>query len=211
MMAEATQGALVLLASYLLGSLPFSYWIVLRSRGVDVRTIGSGNPGATNVLRAAGKGAAVLALLLDVAKGAGGVVFARWAAPSDSWVGWAALAAVSGHVFSLFLGFRGGKGVATAVGALAALSPSAIAAAGLVFVITVALSRFVSLGSILGAVTFPVAVAAVARGQGLSTYDRHMLASSGLIAALIVVRHHANLRRLLAGTENRLGGSKGST
>jgi len=204
-MSDTLRGAIVLLAAYLLGALPWSVWIARWTRGIDVRTVGSGNPGATNVLRSAGRGPGIAALAADVLKGVAAVVLARLVAPSPAWLGWAALAAVCGHVFSAFLGFRGGKGVATAAGALGAVSPEALAVALVVFAATVALSRYVSLGSILAAVTFPIALWLLA-GPALDAEARASLAvTSSLIALLVLVRHRANIERLLQGTENRLG------
>ena len=137
-MSDTLRAAIVVVAGYLLGALPFSVWIA-RARGVDVRRVGSGNPGATNVLRAAGRGPGLLALACDVGKGVVAVLLARLLGPSPAWWGWAALAAVCGHVFSVFLRFRGGKGVATAAGALGAVSPLALGAAMVVFVAAVGL------------------------------------------------------------------------
>jgi glycerol-3-phosphate acyltransferase PlsY len=137
------------------------------------------------------------------------VLLARLLAPpSPAWLGWAALAAVCGHVFSVFLRFRGGKGVATAAGAVGAVSPAALGVGLVVFVAVVALTRYVSLGSILGAITIPAAIwflsdPALDRGTRLA-----LLGSSSLIALLVIVRHRANVGRLLSGTENRLGGAK---
>lgn len=193
-------GALAI-GGYLFGSLPFSYWIVRWTRGIDVRSVGSGNPGATNVLRAAGRSAALAALGLDILKGAVPVLLARALVESPTVAAWTAFAAVCGHVFSLFLGFRGGKGVATAAGALGALLPLALGAAAVVFVAVVAATRFVSLGSILGALTFPL-VAWLGPG-GASAWP--VLLPVLLTALLIVVRHRANIGRLLRGEENRLG------
>jgi glycerol-3-phosphate acyltransferase PlsY len=198
------RGPLVLVAAYLLGALPFSVWIA-RAWGVDVRKVGSGNPGATNVLRAAGRGPGILALACDIGKGVAAVLLARAVAPSPAWLGWAALAAVCGHVFSLFLGFRGGKGVATAAGALVALSPAALGIALVVFVAVVAASRYVSLGSMLAAITFPVALSFVADPELERGARVALLVSSSLIALLVLVRHRSNAARLLAGTENKLG------
>ena len=206
-MSDGARAAIVLASAYLLGALPFSVWIA-RARGVDVRKVGSGNPGATNVLRAAGRGAGVLALACDAGKGVLAVVIARLVMTSPAWWGWAALAAVCGHVFSVFLAFRGGKGVATAAGALGAVSPHALAAALVVFVATVALTRYVSLGSMLGALAFPVAqwwLAPTDLDRGVRI---ELLVATSLIALLVLVRHGANLKRLLAGTENKLGRSK---
>ncbi len=206
-MSDTLRGAIVVVAGYLLGSLPFSVWIA-RARGVDVRRVGSGNPGATNVLRAAGRGPGLLALACDVAKGVVAVLLARLLGLSPAWWGWAALAAVGGHVFSVFLRFRGGKGVATAAGALGAVSPLALGAAIVVFVAAVGFTRYVSLGSMLGAVAFPVALWWLAPAELDRAARAALLVSSSLIALLVLVRHRANLQRLLAGTENKLGGTK---
>jgi acyl phosphate:glycerol-3-phosphate acyltransferase len=197
------RAAMVLVIAYLLGGLPFSVWIA-RAKGIDVRKVGSGNPGATNVMRAAGRGAGLLALACDAAKGVAAVALARWLAPSPAWLGWAALAAVCGHVFSVFLGFRGGKGVATAAGALGAVSLAALGVALTVFVLAVALTRYVSLGSMLAALTFPAALWVLGPADDPAARTA-LVVSSSLIALLVLVRHRGNLERLLAGTENRLG------
>jgi acyl phosphate:glycerol-3-phosphate acyltransferase len=206
-MSDTLRDAIIIIVAYLLGALPFSVWIA-RARGVDVRKVGSGNPGATNVMRAAGRGPGVLALACDIAKGVAAVAVARLLGAPPEWWGWAALAAVCGHVFSVFLRFRGGKGVATAAGALGAVSPASLLAAMVVFAATVALTRYVSLGSMLGALTFPIVLWFLADPALDRRARLALLASSSLIALLVVVRHRANLGRLLAGTENRLGGTK---
>jgi glycerol-3-phosphate acyltransferase PlsY len=206
-MSDTLRGAIVVVAGYLLGALPFSVWIA-RARGVDVRRVGSGNPGATNVLRAAGRGPGLLALACDVAKGVAAVLLARLLGLSPAWWGWAALAAVCGHVFSVFLRFRGGKGVATAAGALAAVSPLALSVAMVVFVAAVGLTRWVSLGSMLAAVAFPAALWWLAPADLDREARTALLVSSSLIALLVLVRHRGNLQRLLAGTENKFGGTK---
>ena len=136
------------------------------------------------------------------------MLLARLLGLSPAWWGWAALAAVCGHVFSVFLRFRGGKGVATAAGALAAVSPLALGAAMVVFVAAVGLTRYVSLGSMLAAVTFPIALWWLAPADLDRDARAALVVSSSLIALLVLVRHRANLQRLLAGTENKLGGTK---
>ena len=151
--------AALVAGAYLLGSISFSYLIVRVLQGRDVRTVGSGNAGATNVLRAAGKLPGIAALVLDVAKGVAAVVIARSLAAPPPVVGGCAVAVVLGHVFPVFLGFRGGKGVATAAGALGALAPLALVPAVVVLVAVVAWKRYVSLGSIVAALTFPAALA----------------------------------------------------
>src|ERR671939_2055471 len=153
---------LVLLAAYLLGSIPFGYLIVRARTGADVRATGSGGTGATNVSRRAGKLAGVVTLLLDAAKGALAVLLARWLATDDFGVNWwvaaAAVLAVFGHCFPVWLGFRGGKGVATGVGVFLSLYPLAVACAGVIFILVVVLTRYVSLGSILATATLPLFV-----------------------------------------------------
>jgi glycerol-3-phosphate acyltransferase PlsY len=200
-------GAALLVGCYVLGSLPFSVWIA-RAYGIDVRTVGSGNPGATNVLRSAGRGPGVLALLCDAGKGVLAVVLARLFSDSPAWWGWAALAAVCGHVFSIFLRFRGGKGVATAAGALGAVSPGALGVSLVVFVAAVAVTRYISLGSMLGALAFPLALWFLAARDLAGGARLGLMLSTGTIALLILVRHRANLSRLLSGTENKLGGTR---
>ncbi|MCY3929832.1 MAG: glycerol-3-phosphate 1-O-acyltransferase PlsY [Acidobacteria bacterium] len=203
-------GPVAVVAAYLLGSLPWSYLIVRLHRGIDVRTIGSRSAGATNVLRASGKWAALLALLLDAAKGAAAVVLARSLEVGSWWLAAAAVAAVAGHVFPVFLGFRGGKGVATAAGVLALLVPGAAVGALAVFIVVVAWRRYVSLGSISAAVALPLLVgvywwSGAFRGDHGVDSGPALLAGTAAIAVLVILKHHANVRRLLAGTESRLG------
>lgn len=203
-------GPLAVLLAYLLGSVPFSYLIVRLHRGIDVRTIGSRSAGATNVLRASGKWAALLALLLDVAKGAAAVLVAARLDVGSWWVAAAAVAAVAGHVFPLFLALRGGKGVATAAGVLAVLVPWAGLGALAVFILLVAWKRYVSLGSISAAASLPALVGARWLGGAFrdvngQDYGPALLAAVSAIAVLVIVRHRTNLVRLRAGTESRLG------
>lgn len=203
-------GPVAVLVGYLLGSVPFSYLVVRLHRGIDVRTVGSRSAGATNVLRASGKCAALLALLLDVAKGATAVLVARTLEVGDWWLAAAAVAAVAGHVLPVFLGFRGGKGVATAAGVLATLVPWAGLGALAVFVVTVAWKRYVSLASISAAASLPLLVGgrwwsgAFRDADGLDGGPA-LLAGVVAIATLVIVKHRANLLRLRAGTESRLG------
>jgi glycerol-3-phosphate acyltransferase PlsY len=199
----------VLAAAYLLGSISWSYLIVKLIQGRDVRTVGSGNAGATNVLRAAGKAPAAAALLLDLGKGVAAVAIARGIGAPPQVVGGAAVAVVLGHVFPVFLGFRGGKGVATAAGALGALAPAAMVAGLAIFAAVVAWKRYVSLGSVVTAAVFPLLVYVVQR-MGWQTGDGGWLVlAAAAIAAIIVVRHAGNLRRLRQGTELRLGERRG--
>jgi acyl phosphate:glycerol-3-phosphate acyltransferase len=190
-------GATVL--AYLIGSIPFSF-LVARVFGVrDVRRVGSGNVGATNVLRSAGRTAGAVALGLDVGKGALAVALAQRLAPLDSLSqATSAFAVVVGHVYPVWLGLRGGKGAATGLGAFAVLEPMAALVAFVVFVLTVAGTQLASLGSVLGATSL---AALVLFFRGL---DRVAI-SAAVTAALIVFRHRANLRRILDGSERRLG------
>ncbi len=193
---------LIVCASYLIGSIPFSY-LVARAFGVsDVRRVGSGNVGATNVLRTAGRPAGVLAFLLDAAKGAvAAAVATAWAPGDPSLPALAAVAAVVGHMYPVWLRFHGGKGVATGFGAFVPLAPLAAGGAVAAFAAVAAVSRYVSLGSIAGALTL-AGLAFVAPGSG-------PVASGALFtAALIVFRHRSNLRRIVGGTERRAGQPK---
>ena len=183
-------------AGYLLGSIPFGLLLARGFAGVDVRQKGSGNIGATNVLRSAGRRLGVATLALDVAKGAVPVAaclayFGGNEAAGD-WPSLTALAAFLGHVFPAWLRFRGGKGVATAFGAFAVLTPGAAAAAALAFAATVAATRIVSLASM-------VAAAALLHGA-----RSPVTAASLAMLAVVLLRHQGNVRRLLRGEERKL-------
>jgi glycerol-3-phosphate acyltransferase PlsY len=194
--------------AYLLGSISWSYLLVRILKGSDIRTVGSGNAGATNVLRAAGKGAGVAVLLLDVAKGVAAIAVARAFGAPPPIVGAAAVAVVLGHVYPVFFGFRGGKGVATSAGAMGALAPLALALTLLVFVVLVFWKRYMSLGSVVAGATFPTMVLLCQRlGWESSPGDggAWKLLAAVTLGLLIVVKHLGNLRRLAAGTEPRIG------
>jgi glycerol-3-phosphate acyltransferase PlsY len=183
--------------AYLLGSIPFGYLIVRGKIGADIRETGSGGTGATNVSRRAGKTAGVLTLLLDAAKGCAAVLIAK-ALTGDDWViAAAAIAALVGHIFPVWLGFRGGKGVATGVGIFVVLAPIALLCASVIFVAIVALTRYVSLGSIVAAVLIPVIV-------WWQTDLRSLLTAAIVAAALIVFAHRGNIKRLASRTESRI-------
>jgi glycerol-3-phosphate acyltransferase PlsY len=193
-------GELACLAgAYLLGSVSFAIVLVRVFRGVDVRSEGSGNAGATNVLRTSGKGLATLTMLLDVGKGALAVFLMQSATYDVRWLGAAACAAVLGHVFPVWFGFRGGKGVATAIGAFSVLCPFAVLAVVAVFAAVVAATRFVSLGSITAACLLPLAMSLLFHAP-----DPEVAAAS-LTTILLIISHRANIRRLLEGKERRLG------
>ena len=196
---------LLVLGSYLLGSVSFAVAMVWLLQRRDLREMGSGNAGATNVLRAAGKGPALAVLLLDLAKGMAPVALAQLLDAPAAVVGLAALAAVLGHVFPIFFGFRGGKGVATAAGAFAILLPGGMLSALVVFALVVVTTRFVSLGSIVAALTLPGAAWLIGH-YGL-TYPPpadKLIAALG-IGLLVLFKHQANVRRLVSGSEHRLG------
>ena len=195
-----------LLVSYLCGSLPWGLWLGRAMRGVDVRTLGSRNLGATNVYRSLGAAVGVPVLLLDVAKGA----LPTWLVPGMSACAafpggpeWCRLsvaaAAVLGHMFTVFAGFRGGKGVATTAGVLLALSPAAFAGFLGVFVITVALTRYISLGSILGSAAFAITLGLTHAGGWKSP----TFVFGALLAAAVIYRHKDNIARLARGEERR--------
>jgi acyl phosphate:glycerol-3-phosphate acyltransferase len=197
--------AALVAGAYLLGSVSFSVLIVRLLHGLDVRTVGSGNAGATNVLRAAGKRAGAVVLVLDVAKGITAVAVPRALDAPPSVVGGAAVAVVVGHVFPVFFGFRGGKGVATSAGALGTLAPAAMALGLVVFVAVVAWRRYVSLGSMVTAASFPLLVGLSLRLGWTKSGGPWLLLPSAAIALIIIARHAKNLRRLRQGTEPRLG------
>ena len=191
--------ALVVAVAYLIGSIPFSF-LVARAFGVaDVRRVGSGNVGATNVLRSAGRMAGGLALLLDAAKGAAASLLAMQLVP-DQELTWAlaAVAAVLGHMYPVWLRFQGGKGVATGLGAFAPLAPEAALGATALFLLTLAATRYVSLGSIVGAVS----LAALASVLGSPA---PVVGAAVFTAALVVLRHRSNLSRIWTGAERRAG------
>jgi acyl phosphate:glycerol-3-phosphate acyltransferase len=197
----------IVAVSYLLGSIPFGYLLVRIFRGQDVRQTGSGNIGATNVARTGSKGLAIATLILDGLKGYTAVALVFWLAarglmdPNQAYAlaAMAGLCAIVGHMFPIWLRFKGGKGVATALGAFTALAPRAILVALVVFVVAVALTRYVSLGSILGAAVFPFA----AWWLSPFTHTKGVMVFIFAASLLIIIRHKDNIRRLLAGTENR--------
>jgi glycerol-3-phosphate acyltransferase PlsY len=186
----------VLLVAYLLGAIPFGYLLVKWTSGADVRRTGSGNIGATNVLRTSGRAAGIATLLLDIAKGYFAVWIAGRLTQQDSlWMSAAALAVVAGHSYPVFLKFQGGKGVASFVGAFLCLTPAAVAAETIVFVVIVAWTRYISLGSIVGAATFPLAVWLIEKSP--------MPVAAAIIGGIFIIyKHSSNIRRLRTGTEN---------
>ena len=227
------RAAFVIVISYLLGSIPFGYLIVRATQGADVRETGSGGTGATNVSRRAGKLAGVVTLLLDALKGAAAVAIARvilglevfpatqrgghigsplqfLSAHPDQirrdlywWVAAAAIAAIVGHIFPVWLRFRGGKGVATGVGVFLMLAPLAVGLSAVIFVIVVWLTRYVSVGSILAAAAVPLFL--LLQNVFVRPVDTFAATMSAAVVgmALILWAHRENIRRLLRGTESR--------
>jgi len=209
--------------AYLLGSIPFGYVLVKFVRGEDIRLSGSGNIGATNVARSGAKGLGALTLLLDVLKGAAAVWIAaalaassynRCAGVSETFglpcipalrlMSLAALFAVLGHIFPVWLKFKGGKGVATALGVFALLFPKAVLISLIIFIVVLGLSRYVSLASILAALAFPIAAYFLYQPPWIT------LVFTAAVSAVVVLKHHQNIRRLLAGSENRFGSPRAS-
>ncbi len=193
--------------SYLLGSIPFGYLLVRIFRREDVRQSGSGNIGATNVSRKSPI-LGVFTLLLDASKGSGAVGLACFISPHIAGgtlpyqpMAMAGLLAVVGHIFPVWLKFRGGKGVATGLGSFVMIAPKAVLVAVGIFLVVVAVSRYVSLGSIIAVASFPLLVYAT-RGYGSSQLPLTFMSATSL---LIISKHHENIRRLFAGTESRLG------
>lgn len=189
--------ALALFLSYLVGSIPTGLWLGLRFRGIDIRKEGSGNIGATNTLRVLGKPFGAVALAVDVFKGWLPVVLFSLLNPWPFLPICCGLAAILGHTFSLFVRFKGGKGVATSAGAFLGLAPSPMLIAGGVFFIVVAITRMVSLGSICAAITAAITVFFFPVTPAVRLV-------AVLVAVLIVIRHHSNIRRILNKEESRL-------
>jgi len=215
---------IIAIAAYLLGSIPFGYILVKTFRGQDIRLTGSGNIGATNVARSGARGLGLATLLLDIAKGVLAVGLA-WelgrsslnacrndvtyissaCVPVLRLMAVAAFFGVLGHVSPVWLKFKGGKGVATALGVFSLLFPKAVLISLAIFVVVLALSRYVSLGSILAALAFPVA------SYFLYHPEWPSLGLAAGVSLLVIAKHHQNIRRLLAGNENRFGAKKPPT
>jgi glycerol-3-phosphate acyltransferase PlsY len=188
---------LVLPIAYLLGAIPFGYLLVKWKTGGDVRASGSGNIGATNVLRTTGRAAGITTLLLDIAKGYAAVWIAGYLTHEDpGWMSAATLMVMAGHAYPVFLKFKGGKAVASFVGAFLRLTPLALAAEAIVFVVVVASTKHISMGSIIGAATFPLAVWLLLQPPW------PVFAASVLASAFIIYKHRSNIERLRQGNEN---------
>ena len=188
----------VVLAAYLIGSVPFA-WLLARQWGFsDLRRVGSGNVGAANVLRASGVKAGVLVAVLDIAKGALSVMLAERFGGNAAAPAAAGLAAIIGHIYPVWLRFRGGKGVATACGVFSVLTPLAVPPALGIFIVAVWITKYISLGSVLASIALPP----IAYALGSPAPD---VAAAFAAAAMIVFRHRANVLRVRTGTERRIG------
>jgi glycerol-3-phosphate acyltransferase PlsY len=201
---------IVFAVAYLLGSIPVGYLLVRLFRHQDIRTAGSGNIGATNVLRAGGKSLGAATFLLDMLKGSGAVyiggIIGVLLAPNAlvrNMQALAALSAVLGHVFPVWLRFKGGKGVATGFGVFLVAAPTSALAAITVFALVLLTTRYVSLASILGAASFPLFAFILVHSERPPFF----ISVQFIVALLIIAKHHQNIRRLLAGTESRIGAS----
>jgi glycerol-3-phosphate acyltransferase PlsY len=205
---------LVIILAYLLGSIPFGYLIVRAKEGGDIRETGSGGTGATNVSRRAGKAAGVLTLLLDALKGAAAVLIAMWwlnatsatdgTNNSNAWlVAAAAIAVMVGHIFPVWLKFRGGKGVATGVGVFLVLMPAVVGIAAFIFVAIVFLTRYVSLASMVAAASIPLLALLKFRFVSADNNFAPLITSAVLGATLILLAHRKNVVRLIRGQESK--------
>ena len=186
---------IVIGAAYLIGSIPTGL-LLGKAYGVDVRKEGSGNIGATNLYRTVGRKVGIITLIGDCLKGLLPVVLVKFSALPPEFAAWVGLAAFCGHVFSVFLKFKGGKGVATALGVFLALAPLAVAIAVTLFAVLMVVWRYVSLGSIAAAAVMPLAVYFLGGSRTVTTVTL-------IIALIVIARHHENIKRLLSGSENK--------
>ena len=182
--------------AYLCGAVPFAYIIAKIAGGVDIRTVGSGNPGATNVFRSVGKGAGIVTFIADALKGFVPVYFAIMIDNSFSYSVAVSVAALTGHMFTVFLKFKGGKGVATGCGIFLALMPMPTAIAFVIFAVVFLASGYVALGSVCAAIFLPLV-------SFFAGYGSDAVIFAFAVALLIIYKHRANIKRLKAGTENR--------
>lgn len=195
------QSVLAVLISYLLGSISTSYWITKLLKGTDIRSQGSGNAGATNMLRVVGKGPAAIVFILDMLKGMAAVGIASLLDVDPAVLMLSGLAAVVGHNWPIFLGFRGGKGIATTIGVMILLTFLAAVIAGVVAILIILLTRYVSLGSLIFAAILPLLIAVL-------DYPTSFIYISLLVTLLAFLRHASNIKRLINGTENKMSSSK---
>lgn len=188
---------IIVIVAYLIGSIPFGYLIVRGKIGADIRETGSGGTGATNVSRRAGKAAGVVTLVLDALKGSAAIFIAKMVTGSDWLIAAAAIAVLVGHIFPVWLMFRGGKGVATGAGVFLVLAPDALSSAAAIFLVIVFSTRYVSLGSMIAVVTIPLFV-------WLRNGSLPLLIAAIVGALLIIFAHRGNIERLVYGTESRI-------
>lgn len=189
---------LAILAAYLIGSIPFALLLTRRSGAVDLRRVGSGNLGAANVWRASGITAGIVVAVLDIAKGAASVALAERMTGEPASAAAAGVAAIVGHIYPVWLRFKGGKGVATACGVFSMLTPNAVPPALALFLLAVGVTKYISLGSILATLALPPM--AFAMGDVASA-----VVAAFAAAAIVLFRHRSNVMRLIAGTERRIG------
>lgn len=194
-------GYLAIVASYLLGSITFSFVVAKWWKGIDIRKHGSGNAGATNTLRVLGKGAAITVLALDVGKGIASVWLGRWLGDAMAIEVACGLAAIIGHNWPIFFGFRGGKGIATTIGVMATLHFLPALLAGIVAILSIFITRYVSLGSLLFTCLTPLSL-------WLLDYPTVYIGSALVIFAFALLRHRTNVAKLLRGEENKLGAKR---
>jgi len=196
-------------AAYLIGSIPFGYLLVYMLRRIDVRTVGSKNLGATNVARALGAPWFVVVFSLDFGKGLvpafwlAGIAVRNFDAPAEVGILYG-VAAMAGHIWPLYLKFRGGKGVATAAGVVTGISPPAAGIAAIVFIVTLLLGRMVSLGSIVASISLPIAYVIVTEDKGTAV----TIGAFVFMVLLVIVKHRTNIRRIIGGTEPKVFGRK---
>ncbi|NTV50223.1 MAG: glycerol-3-phosphate acyltransferase [Geobacteraceae bacterium] len=187
--------SIIIAAAYLIGSIPTGL-LLGKAYGIDVRKEGSGNIGATNLYRTVGRKVGIITLIGDCLKGLLPVVLVKFSSLPPEFAAWVGLAAFCGHVFSVFLKFKGGKGVATALGVFLALAPLAVAIAIALFAVLMLFWRYVSLGSIAAAAIMPLAVFLLGENRTVTTV-------TFIIAMIVIWRHHENIKRLLSGSENK--------
>ena len=191
---------LIVVISYLIGSIPVAYIIAKLAKGIDIREHGSGNVGATNVFRTVGKAAGLATFICDAGKGLAAVLIVASLFPGMAVAGRlvACVAAVGGHNWPIFLGFRGGKGMATMIGGFIGIAPLVVLSCVLLWLLVVTVTRYVSLGSIVASAAIPLFMWLYGRGTGLILFG-------ALLALLAILRHKSNIKRLLAGTEHKIG------
>jgi len=199
-----------IIIAYLLGSIPTSYLMGKLLKGIDIRKFGSGNVGATNALRVLGTKVGIITLIIDILKGFFAVLIGKLLVPesSDLMLIIIGIAAILGHIFTIFLKFKGGKGVATSAGVFIALTPIPLVIALLLFIVTVWISKYVSLGSILASLTLFMVELIINISNSFAEIEKLVMVF--VVALFIIIRHKSNLKRLLSGKENKISFKKKS-